>query len=218
MKLCGTPHAAGLVLEKPADSEEARAMLSLLSGTRHLVHTGVALALPPPSAAAGSAARAAAGAAAGTEGQAPLTPILRSFSVTTAVQFAPLSPASIDAYIESGAPNQKHNWSVGQVLSHRPLPGRPPYLSRRPLPPLPGKPYLAKHPHFLHWASPTAATARCHARRPRAPHTPPPHPHPLPAPAPPPLQGSPLARPAAMGSRAELPALWSGWRAATSMS
>ncbi|PSC76098.1 N-acetylserotonin O-methyltransferase isoform B [Micractinium conductrix] len=35
------------ILEKPADAAEAAAVLRMLSGQRHHVHTGVALVLPP---------------------------------------------------------------------------------------------------------------------------------------------------------------------------
>ncbi len=44
------------ILEKPADAGDAARMLHMLSGTRHQVHTGVALVLPPLDAAAGEQA------------------------------------------------------------------------------------------------------------------------------------------------------------------
>ncbi len=60
-------------LGKPADLEEARAMLSRLSGRTHRVCTGVCLVAP---------------------GSAP-----RTFHEITEVDFRPLAPAAIDAYL-----------------------------------------------------------------------------------------------------------------------
>jgi septum formation protein len=53
-----------LILEKPADAEDAARMLRMLSGKRHHVHTGVALVLPlaREEVAAAAGARPAAGA------------------------------------------------------------------------------------------------------------------------------------------------------------
>eukprot|EP00887_Chlorella_sp_A99_P001760 scaffold19.g1760.t1 len=104
---------AGQILEKPADAEDARAMLSMLSGSRHLVHTGVALALPPAAAQAASAAPGGSSDAEAVEAAVPGQgerawhtgePRIRSFAVTTAVEFEELSPATIEAYIDSGEP------------------------------------------------------------------------------------------------------------------
>ncbi|KAL4852680.1 N-acetylserotonin O-methyltransferase-like protein [Chlorella vulgaris] len=72
------------ILEKPADAGDAARMLHMLSGTRHHVHTGVALVLPPLDAAA--------------------EPRLHSFSVTTIVEFDELSAAAVQAYVASGEP------------------------------------------------------------------------------------------------------------------
>jgi len=67
---------AGQVLGKPADADEARSMLSRLSGTRHEVITGVALLGPDE---------------------------LRIIaSDVTHVTMRPITPEEIDAYIESG--------------------------------------------------------------------------------------------------------------------
>lgn len=73
---------SGRVLEKPADAADAEAMLSLLSGRDHLVHTGVALVLPPT--------------APGGE------PRLHSFVASTCVEFCALSAPTIQAYVASG--------------------------------------------------------------------------------------------------------------------
>lgn len=73
----------GAALGKPADADDARAMLARLSGRTHQVMTGVCLAV------------------AGT-GYEPA-----SFVETTDVTFYPLSPSEIDAYVESGEPMDK---------------------------------------------------------------------------------------------------------------
>jgi septum formation protein len=66
------------MLGKPADARDAARMLRLLSGRRHRVLTAVALGLP---------------------GRAP-----RLAVTATQVQFAPLTPADIRAYVASGEP------------------------------------------------------------------------------------------------------------------
>lgn len=68
------------ILGKPADAEEARAMLSALSGKAHRVHTAVALAPSPGS-----------------------RRVLAALS-SSKVRFADLPPAAIAAYIASGEP------------------------------------------------------------------------------------------------------------------
>lgn len=68
------------VLEKPTDRDDARSMLTSLSGVRHTVLTGICL-------------RYKGGAISEVE--------------STDVQFAPLSPAEIDAYVQSGEPMDK---------------------------------------------------------------------------------------------------------------
>lgn len=70
----------GAVLGKPADRDEAKRMLRMLSGRVHLVHTGVFLW------------------AAGRE---------TAFAETTRVRFAPLSEAEIDAYTATDDPYDK---------------------------------------------------------------------------------------------------------------
>ena len=62
------------ILGKPADAAEARAFLTMLSGRRHRVHTGVALAVP---------------------GQK-----LRTRLVTSVVAFQRLTTAQIEAYLD----------------------------------------------------------------------------------------------------------------------
>ncbi len=64
------------ILGKPLDGDEARRFLDLLSGRRHRVHTGVALALP--------------------DGK------LRTRLVTSVVAFQRLTKQQIDAYLEGG--------------------------------------------------------------------------------------------------------------------
>ncbi len=71
----------GEVLGKPADAEEARAMLARLSGRQHAVHTGVTVRAP-------DGARAT-----GTE--------------VTQVRFRPLQSEEIDAYVATGEPLDK---------------------------------------------------------------------------------------------------------------
>jgi septum formation protein len=78
------------ILEKPDDDAHAAAMLASLAGTTHAVHTGVALVLVP----AGSD-----GADSPTTTAATTT---RAWAETTAVTFAPLTPAEIDAYVATG--------------------------------------------------------------------------------------------------------------------
>jgi septum formation protein len=68
------------VLEKPADAEDARAMLRLLSGRTHTVITGICL-------------RHAGGAMVDAE--------------STLVHFAPLEEREIDEYVSSGEPMDK---------------------------------------------------------------------------------------------------------------
>ncbi len=71
----------GRTLGKPADADEARAMLRMLSGRMHIVVTGFAIA------------RAGA--------------IVESSQVTSQVTFRPLTEAEIEAYVRSGAPLDK---------------------------------------------------------------------------------------------------------------
>jgi septum formation protein len=69
----------GALLGKPADADDARAMLRSLSGRSHRVHTGVALA---------------------GAGGAPV----RDGVATSIVHFRRIDPAEIDAYVASGEP------------------------------------------------------------------------------------------------------------------
>lgn len=73
----------GHILEKPENADDARRMLNMLSGRSHSVHTGCAVIVPTSS---------------------PLSPSVVSFCSTTDVTFDALSPAAIDAYIETGEP------------------------------------------------------------------------------------------------------------------
>eukprot|EP00898_Chlorokybus_atmophyticus_P006311 jgi/Chlat1/6681/Chrsp49S06167 len=80
----------GLYLEKPADEVEAVQMLTRLSGSRHVVHTGVALMLP-----------------AAADPKVGKPPLLQTFYESTEVQFAPLDAATIRAYVASKEPMDK---------------------------------------------------------------------------------------------------------------
>jgi septum formation protein len=70
----------GRALGKPIDEADAKAMLRRLSGSRHTVHTGVAV----------------------KKGDT-----LLSDGETTVIRFRPLSDGEIDAYIASGEPMDK---------------------------------------------------------------------------------------------------------------
>lgn len=70
----------GSVLAKPLDADDARRMLTMLSGRSHRVHTGVAVA--------------AAGA-------------VDVHLVTTMISFRPLATGEIDAYVSTGEPLDK---------------------------------------------------------------------------------------------------------------
>ena len=78
--LCPDETGRLVVLGKPADKEDARAMLRLLSGKRHYVVTGCCLALDQK---------------------------MTSFRVRTAVDFFPLTEEEIDRYVETGEPMDK---------------------------------------------------------------------------------------------------------------
>eukprot|EP00890_Picochlorum_soloecismus_P005822 jgi/Picsp_1/6240/NSC_03594-R1_acetylserotonin o-methyltransferase-like len=71
-----------LIIEKPLDDEDARRTLKILRGTRHAVHTGVALISLLNS----------------------QDVKYHSFTETTWVQFNDFTDADIDLYIESGEP------------------------------------------------------------------------------------------------------------------
>ena len=70
----------GKVLGKPKDEADARAMLRALSGTSHLVHTGLAVIH---------------------------NGLLRTCVETAAVRFRPLTDEEIERYIKSGQPFDK---------------------------------------------------------------------------------------------------------------
>jgi len=76
----------GVVMEKPADREDAFAMLRKLSGRTHRVHTGVTLCYS------------------GWDGDGIVT---RKFAETTCVTFSELADEVIEAYIASGEPMDK---------------------------------------------------------------------------------------------------------------
>ncbi|KAK9815313.1 hypothetical protein WJX72_001514 [[Myrmecia] bisecta] len=76
-----------LILEKPADAADAVRMLTRMSGQSHQVHTGVALVLPHAS-----------------DPKHGKPPLVRSFAVSTEVEFDQLTPDGIQAYVDSGEP------------------------------------------------------------------------------------------------------------------
>ncbi|MDE3166266.1 MAG: septum formation inhibitor Maf [Acidobacteriota bacterium] len=87
-----TVAAAGELLAKPADAEDARRMLRLLSGRRHEVLTGICL----------------------RRGDATIRD-----HATTAVWFAALGADEIAAYVESGEPMDKAGAYAIQGLASR---------------------------------------------------------------------------------------------------
>jgi septum formation protein len=84
--------AAGQILGKPADSNDARRMLRLLSGEAHDVHTAVVVQSPDRS---------------------------RRELATTRVWFVPLDASEIDWYVESGEPQGKAGGYAIQGLAAR---------------------------------------------------------------------------------------------------
>ena len=84
-----------IVLEKPADAEEAKAMLRRLSGRKHAVHTGVAIF-------SGKYHIKEQSEAATME-----VPPRRSFIESTEVEFVSLSEEDIAAYVATGEPFDK---------------------------------------------------------------------------------------------------------------
>eukprot|EP00850_Spirogloea_muscicola_P017302 SM000147S01121 [mRNA] locus=s147:239148:241620:+ [translate_table: standard] len=80
----------GQILEKPADEQDAFRMLTMLSGRRHVVYTGVALVLPGA-----------------TDRGVGRPPLMTTFYEKTSVEFAELDEATIWAYIESKEPMDK---------------------------------------------------------------------------------------------------------------
>jgi septum formation protein len=70
----------GCILEKPVDKLEARGMIKMLSGRRHLVHTAVAI----------------------YRLEERKISLKGSFTETASVKFASLSDADVESYVESG--------------------------------------------------------------------------------------------------------------------
>lgn len=81
---------AGEILEKPADRDDARRMLELLSGRTHQVVTGVAVAWTGGAVGAASAPADRIG-----------LPAIHARSCETHVTFATLAASEIDAYLDS---------------------------------------------------------------------------------------------------------------------
>ncbi|MDA0371549.1 MAG: Maf family protein [Actinomycetota bacterium] len=78
----------GRILAKPTDADDAVAMLRLLSGRSHRVHTGWAVAVAVPGCRGNE-----------WEGHVEVT--------TSTVTFRSLTPAEVDAYVASGEPLDK---------------------------------------------------------------------------------------------------------------
>ena len=89
------------ILGKPADAQDAAAVLSALSGRTHRVLTSVALAAPVQEAVVPPKASAALRA---TQPRAPKISQITQITQVSRVRFAPLSAAVIEAYIASGEP------------------------------------------------------------------------------------------------------------------
>jgi septum formation protein len=86
------------ILGKPADAQDAAAVLSALSGRTHRVLTSVALAAPVREAVVPPKASAA------LRATQPRAPKISQITQVSRVRFAPLSAAVIEAYIASGEP------------------------------------------------------------------------------------------------------------------
>jgi septum formation protein len=81
-----TVEVDGEILAKPADGDDARRMLRLLSGRVHLVHTGVTVAMT---------------------GAADCPSTWHTQVVHTAVTFVELDDATVDWYVRTGEPDGK---------------------------------------------------------------------------------------------------------------
>ena len=90
----------GQVLGKPADANDAKRMLRLLSGREHTVMTAVCLTGPPD-----------------PDGGA--RPTIQVQVERTTVEFAPLTDAEIDWYVASGEPMDKAGAYAIQGLASR---------------------------------------------------------------------------------------------------
>ena len=75
------------ILEKPKDQEDAKRMLTTMSGRKHRVHTGVALYR--------------------LESNQEEPALMDSFTDTACVQFTDITDDDMDAYIRSGEPMDK---------------------------------------------------------------------------------------------------------------
>jgi septum formation protein len=100
----------GVILEKPKDATEAHDMLSRLSGAEHCVHTGVAI-YRVRSTSTTTSSSSHDDDDNGTNQTLPPAAVLAekvtSFTDTARVRFARLSPAEIQAYIETQEPMDK---------------------------------------------------------------------------------------------------------------
>ena len=93
-----------LLLEKPRDAEEAKAMLRLLSGAEHRVITAVSLIIHREDAKADVSKHTS---SASATPSASSDFLLRTFSVESAVKFRKLTEDLIDAYVATGEPLDK---------------------------------------------------------------------------------------------------------------
>ena len=115
------------VLGKPADGDEARRMLTLLSGREHMVMTAVCLVNPSGPAEAGHYVQAVGPAAfdsaqagkAGDYVQTAQSSRIQTAVARTTVEFAPLGEADIGWYIASGEPMDKAGAYAIQGLASR---------------------------------------------------------------------------------------------------
>jgi septum formation protein len=97
----------GQILGKPADADDAKRMLRLLSGRAHKVVTAVTLVNDP-------------GGDFGVAGKSPPGSFLADTQVeVTTVEFAPLSKAEVDWYVASGEPSDKAGAYAIQGLASR---------------------------------------------------------------------------------------------------
>jgi septum formation protein len=90
----------GQILEKPSDDADARRMLALLSGRRHLVHTGVTVRRFVDTSFGVRSVRTGRSIAE----QVVETVVVETAVVETAVEFVTLTPELVDWYVATGEP------------------------------------------------------------------------------------------------------------------
>jgi septum formation protein len=85
----------GQILEKPADDADARRMLALLSGRRHMVHTGVTVRRSVDTSFGVGSTRT---------GRSIAEQVVETVVVETVVEFVTLTPELVDWYVATGEP------------------------------------------------------------------------------------------------------------------